>query len=102
MHHICYIYILYCIVTICGGQLYVDTYLCIVHHICCVLDAFYIIHLYIILYYVYLANVIPIFFAIFLYIFPTFPQLQLKSIKNADQTGFETSVKTTTIKPKNG
>jgi hypothetical protein len=79
----------------------VDTYLCIVHHICCVLDAFYIIHLYIILYYVYLANVITIFLPFF-YTFSHISSTTAKIDKNADQTGFETSVKTTAIKPKNG
>jgi hypothetical protein len=67
------LYIPYCIVIIRGGQLYVDTYLCIGHHIYCVLDVLYIIYLYVILYYIYLTNVIPIFCHLSIH-FPTFPQ----------------------------
>jgi hypothetical protein len=43
------LYYLYCIIIVRVGQLYIDTYLCIGQYICCVIDALYIIHLYLIL-----------------------------------------------------
>jgi hypothetical protein len=43
------LYVLYYIIIVRVGQLYVDTYICIGQYIYCVLDALYIIHLYLLL-----------------------------------------------------
>jgi hypothetical protein len=96
------LYVLYCIIIIRVGLLYiyiyVDIYLCI-----CVLNALYIIYLYLILLQIFNkwhTKFSDIFSLIF--IFSTFPRLhQVKSTgKRSNRPNFRIYVKTTTVEPK--
>jgi hypothetical protein len=73
-------YLLYCIIIVHVGQLYMHTYLFIGQYICCVLDTSHIIYLYLILLQIFSkchANFFNIFLSIF-HFYPTFPRLWLK------------------------
>jgi hypothetical protein len=90
------------------GELYVDIYLCIRQYIFCVLDALYIINLYLILLQIFNKCHTKLFNIFVYFLFsPTFPRFWLKptgkTVKPLADFGlsnFRISAKTTTVKDK--